>query len=350
MKERLSNFELLRFIAMLMILLVHANYATLGGVSIADCEQDPIPSFARMLFEQISIVAVNVFILISGWFGIKATIKGATSLIFQVVFYSIIISILGALCSGDLSLLSFKNLFPLYYMYWFIAAYLILYVLSPVLNAFTASASKITMAAVVVCFFALEMFYGFVTDMGKFIGGYSAISFIGIYLLARFICLHSSKLINIAPWRNFGLYILFTIIPVVVVLIGDNWFVRVFNSQAYNSPFVILASVFLFLSFSKMNIQNNRINWLAASSFAIYVIHSHPIIFPYYAKTIEMIYSSFPIYGYIAVTIIFAVIIGFVCVAVDQGRIVVWRWLCEKILDKVFVAINNKFSILVNSI
>lgn len=350
MKSRLSNIELLRFIAMLMVLLLHANYASIGVVSIVDVHTNTLTSIVRMLFEFVCIGAVNVFVLISGWFGIKASVKGAFSLIFQVIFFSVLIVGCFALFNRDITYISIRNLFPLYYMYWFIAAYLILYALSPVLNIFAANATKIQMMVVVVCFFVLEIFYGFLTDMGKFIGGYSAISFIGLYLLARLIRLHSIKLVNISFIRNLLLYALFTIIPVVIVFMGDNWSVRVFSSTAYNSPFVVLASIFLFLAFTKLNFNSHVINWLAASSFAIYVIHSHPLIFPYYQKIVLAIYSDVSVFTYIIGIICLSIIVGLICVIVDQFRIATWKWLCTLFLDKFLYLAEKSFIKLVEKL
>lgn len=82
--KRKSNIELCRIIAMLLVVLLHANYLSLGGVELNDVEVAPLDSFLKVLSEQLCIICVNVFILISGWFGIKANIKGAVSLLFQV--------------------------------------------------------------------------------------------------------------------------------------------------------------------------------------------------------------------------------------------------------------------------
>ena len=40
----------------------------------------------RMLFESLAIVCVNVFVLISGWFGIRPKWKSVTNFLFQVFF------------------------------------------------------------------------------------------------------------------------------------------------------------------------------------------------------------------------------------------------------------------------
>lgn len=64
-KERDSNIELLRIVAMLMILVLHAIGA-LGPVSAAERTLSPATSFLRVFWEQACIIGVNLFILISG--------------------------------------------------------------------------------------------------------------------------------------------------------------------------------------------------------------------------------------------------------------------------------------------
>ena len=48
----------------------------------------------RILVEHWAIIGVNVFVLISGWFGIRTSLKGACKLLFQVFF-------IGLLTFGD---------------------------------------------------------------------------------------------------------------------------------------------------------------------------------------------------------------------------------------------------------
>lgn len=61
---RLSNIELLRIVAMVMILILHANGA-LGPFVAVDNTDTPTASFIRLLIEQTCIVSVNVFVMIS---------------------------------------------------------------------------------------------------------------------------------------------------------------------------------------------------------------------------------------------------------------------------------------------
>lgn len=65
-KERQSNVELLRIIAMFLILLVHADFYSLGEPSYTDITSESLDTFLRIFFEVISIPAVNIFVMISG--------------------------------------------------------------------------------------------------------------------------------------------------------------------------------------------------------------------------------------------------------------------------------------------
>ena len=137
MTQRKSNIELLRIFAMLLVLMLHANYYALGGVEIIN----DITSFLKVLSEQLCVIAVNVFVLISGWFGIKPSLKGGISILFQVYFYHLLICVI-LMCFGREVPLS-QFLVGLYFgkPYWFVIAYLILYALAPILNIFIENAS-----------------------------------------------------------------------------------------------------------------------------------------------------------------------------------------------------------------
>ena len=85
-KERLSNFELLRIVAMFMVLLVHADFFSLGEPTAEECVTSPKDVIPRLLFWSLSIACVDIFVLISGWFGIKPRAKGICNFLFSVFF------------------------------------------------------------------------------------------------------------------------------------------------------------------------------------------------------------------------------------------------------------------------
>ena len=90
-KQRDSNMELLRIIAMLLVMIVHADFRALSCPSTLDTNLYPDSSFLRFFVESVSIICVNVFVLLSGWFGIRLKKERLLELGFQVLFF-------GALC------------------------------------------------------------------------------------------------------------------------------------------------------------------------------------------------------------------------------------------------------------
>lgn len=68
-KERQINYELLRIIAMLMIVSLH--YLSKGGL-LGDPSRAKMSAtgYAAWLLEAFCLVAVNVYVLISGYFGV----------------------------------------------------------------------------------------------------------------------------------------------------------------------------------------------------------------------------------------------------------------------------------------
>lgn len=248
MKERESNIEAARILAMILVVLVHANYFSLGGIDRSDIISSPSSSFMRMFFEHLCIVGVNLFVLISGWFGIRPTVKGAISLLYQVLFYSILILAAGIIIGIPIPEGEMKEVFYFGCFYWFIPAYLCLYALSPILNSFIEHSTRNQLLHVLIAFFFLEFIYGWITNSASFDGGYSTLSFIGLYLLARYVNKYSDKLKSINPMVSLGGYFIMTIIPTVIAFFGIKYIGHGLSSYKYCSPFVISASLFLFIT------------------------------------------------------------------------------------------------------
>lgn len=337
--KRESNIELLRIIAMLLVVLLHANYFSLGRVEISNLEAVTPQLFIKAFAEQLCIISVNVFILISGWFGIRPNLKGGLSLLYQVAFFHLLIILLLFSLEETISISSIILGFYLGALYWFVVAYLILYAIAPVLNAFTETANAKLHLSVIALFFFLEFSYGWIYSYGHFGNGYSAISFIGLYLLARFLYKYSSKIkiFNLTTSKNLLLYLFFSIIPVILLFITKHDF----GTINYSSPFVILASVFFFLAFTKLHFSSKAINHISVSTFSIYLIHCHPLIAPHFKELMRNAYDFLGGGLYMLFAIIFATCYGFCCVVLDKARIWTWNLLCKHLLNSILSQFNN---------
>ena len=88
-KQRDSNMELLRIVAMLLVLVVHSGFKSLGYPTEEEAIANPISIYMRYVVESISIICVNVFVLLSGWYGVNVRKQRFLAFIFQVLFFSV---------------------------------------------------------------------------------------------------------------------------------------------------------------------------------------------------------------------------------------------------------------------
>lgn len=310
---------------MLMILILHANYKSLGYVSQIEIEAHCFSSFSRIFIEQLCSIAVNVYILISGYFSITWKIKNILNLILQVCLYTVLIALLFFLIHHES--IRFTDILIIGKSYWFIVSYLILYILSPVLNSYSNHINIREYRILLSIYFCFEIIYGWYFGLGGFSGGYSALSFIGLYLLGRYLRLYSSFHRAISIKKTVAYYLVISFIPAFFVWIyiyvnGDTNAIPISNFLIdYNCPFVIAASVLFFLIFSKLNLSSTFINYLSSSSLAVYLIHFHPSFFPYYkAGIISLFGHSFSIIRWLLLFICL-ILFMIICMLIDKLRL-----------------------------
>lgn len=125
--KRNTSVEILRLILMFLVLVTHADFRSLGMPTAEDMEIKPLSTWACLFVESMSIVAVNSFIFISGWYGVKVTWRKLFQLFFQVYFAIFFVHLFFYVVYDE------TILFPIAMMdtmllknYWFIQCYLIL--------------------------------------------------------------------------------------------------------------------------------------------------------------------------------------------------------------------------------
>mgnify|MGYP001086741314 CR=1 FL=1 len=137
-RKRMANLELLRCVAMMMVVVLH--YLGKGGL-LADLTGESLnaPELAAWLLEAFCIVAVNVYMFLSGYFlsGSSFRLSRLIQLWMQVWLYSVALGLAGAL-SGVMRDAEFDLhyllalIFPILMgHYWFMTAYVFLYLMLP---------------------------------------------------------------------------------------------------------------------------------------------------------------------------------------------------------------------------
>lgn len=322
-------------------------YVSLAPPSRIDIETTIGGAFFRGLSESFSEVCVNSFILISGWFGIQARLFRFVEFVFQILFISISVYLITYLLglSKPMSTTECVDFFLFKYgSYWFVRAYVILYLFAPVLNAFSEKCSRFQMKYFLTSFYIVQTIFGFLNSCDWFSGGYSPLSFMGLYLFARYMRQFPNRFTQLNKAVDFSLYIIISILTTIISLASTYFFDKSGTVLfLYSSPLVILSSIYFFLFFTKLSFQNSLINWISVSSFAVYLVHCSPSIFhPYYIDVISHWFEvctsvEFIVYvsGFIIAVFVFSILF-------DKIRIAVWKLLSIPFLSKNDYGTSNK--------
>jgi len=291
-EKRLTNFELLRIIAMLMVVTLH--YFLYSGMR--PLLTDPVSqrSLFALIIESFCIVAVNVFVMISGYFMVKSRFKFRRffRLIFQVLFYTLLIplvlSIFGmpviAEQEGIYGIIQY--ILPLSTMhYWFITAYLLLYLISPFLNAAFEKIEKVPLQKIILILLALfcgiKSFVPFSLNLDAF--GYDFGWFICLYLTGAYIRVYGIPFLD---KKNCGLIIYLASAILIFVLKMGSYILypktglfKYFYDIPFHYNFILvyLAAIGLFYSFMKIEIKEGwlakMIRGVAPLCLGVYLLH-----------------------------------------------------------------------------
>ena len=276
-KQRKSNFELLRIFAMVLIILHH--YALHGGLaSIAGFGVNKYIGTICLIGGKL---AVNLFVLISGYFLIESEFKfkKVLKLILQVYCYSvaffIVYVILKGIPTGEIIKLT---VFPFTSKaYWFMLPYICVYVLSPFINKLIKSISQKQLISLIgILIFMFSGIGFFITDSGLM----NNLSwFILIYLIGAYIRLYDFNYFSKKTIKCFSVigYVLFIIITCGITYMSQynaNIFKFVNKISSMNSIIVLVEAVLIFIVFKNLEIKNNKfINILGKSSVGVYLLH-----------------------------------------------------------------------------
>ena len=333
---RKSNIELLRIVAMFLVLIVHAGFFSLGVPTPAEASAAPLTVLTRIFFQSVSVIAVLVFVLISGWFGIRTKVKSVVNFLFQCLFYSLsIFAVMLLTGHATFDWKSIQNVLLFVNSFWFIKAYLCLMIFAPVLNAFVEAATEKQFRWVLIAFFVFQSIYGWLTKGASwFERGYSVVSFFGLYLLARYVRLYPARPFTLSRKYDmliyWGIVLLVTATSFVMLRLGasENSIDVVFR---LTSPVIIAEALYLLLYFSKLDFQNRFVNWVAGSCFAVFLLQQNPYFGrPVYASSIAKLYADYN--GPVCVLLIAAFIIAIFVAAIliDQVRKQIWKWVGER--------------------
>lgn len=281
-KIRDSNFELLRLFLILFVIILHYNGQVCNVLELTQNASFVIKYFIR-IGEALCVCAVNVFLLISGYFLCEkdsVNIRKVINLFVVLIVFSFasyflklifgidefrIKSLIGCLLPGN------------YYAYLYSAVF----ILSPFLNLITRLEKKqfnIFLLIILILFSIFPTVIDFLSEIISSINssgrsfisgdgnnnGYTLINFIMLYFIGAFI---RKNEVHLSLIKSFFAYLFTTLVLLVGMKINPA---HIFD---YCNIFVIFQSFFFFLIFLNISIKSRIINFMAKSIWGMFIIH-----------------------------------------------------------------------------
>ncbi len=271
--SRNANMELLRMISMLMVTFLHA--IAKSDILVNMSSKLGINSVLAWVFEVLSIGAVNIFMLISGYFLINSEfkVKKLIEIVMQTVFYTagtfLIFLVFGLVKPDDLDIYNLLNYFLPVHMevYWFITAYVVLYILSPVITKGIKAISQKQLLGVIIGLLVYECVFKSVLPVRLVVDtkGYNFLWYIVVFLIGAYFRLYGFKFIN-STLKGMLVYLGgATLVFAETFVIG-----KIYASTSrlggltkvaleYNHIFTLVTAVGIFAAFVHMKPMNEKV-------------------------------------------------------------------------------------------
>ena len=319
--SRQSNIELLRILCMLFVVMQHFwGHALYPELQSSNDTTSPAAAFITLGF---LYIAVNTFVLISGYFRIKTTFYKFVRFTFLVIFYNFISRAFLRIAYGGTigKSLIISTLIHCYDSWWFIKCYVYLMLIAPILNKAIEQFSHKQFLQTILFVSIADIILGYLMQMDN---GYSFIHFIFLYIIGAYISKEGAFFDKLKRRHYLLIYILCAVLWGVVAYITSGKKVYFMTNLSYNNPLIVIASIAFFNLFRKTSITNNKIiNKVASLAIASYLIQDGigKMLYPWFGET----FYNDSVWINIATMIICSIVWFIGCSLIDLVRQFLWR-------------------------
>lgn len=368
-KKRLANIELLRILAMVLIV---ANHFTGHGLKLMDYEFDNPCSIFNWLVRGIGYMGTNLFILISAYFLCKSNFKSKGLLLLwaQTLFYSVILYLITYILgwhSLDIKGVALSFIPLISSQYWFVTCYAALYILSPFLNKFiealviAGERVYLTFCFVLLLFFSVIPSFFYFSQWINWGGSSGIVWFVVLYFIGgyirNFLKIDEIKVKKEKVWIVTIILWCLPLISKLIIAYTTNFvFGTVIGSSIFyvkNSIILVPASIMTFIAFFTFDIKNEKIvrsiNWIASGIFSVYLIHDNGFVREHLWRYVVR-YIHPDSYSLIYETFIVIISIFCVCLLIDIIRKYIFKLLGytslpQKLTSRIVTYIDSKMKI-----
>lgn len=295
---RKSNIELLRIVAMFMIVLHHL---VIKGADTCGYMR-PYESSDGLLgggINSLVVSGVDVFLLISGYFGCRNIIYNTIRLVLDMAIYGAICFGVSLLIGGTFSLkMGIGSMWI--FSNWFVVHFIALLMLSPIIEKALIGTSEKELGYWIVLLAIINVIMGyFYPNINA--SGYHVMNFLLLYLIGRYLRIfNTTRIVKMLqrytiPILAFSWAMTFLMFLVVYVWLGND--MPATKLWGYHNPFVILTAISLFIIFTKFDVQSNLINSIAKLTFPVFLLHTGVAIQPTRNAFFHSIYIDYGYWG-----------------------------------------------------
>lgn len=264
--QRETNIELLRFVLMFLICVWHT---LVHGFDYKNMSDSIIPDTKGVLLMGLCVPAVDTFMLIAGFYGIKYSIDKLLRLIIHALLISNTVIIIKYIyCNGNFEF--YYQLFPVSSeCWWFLSVYIVIMLLSPIINGGIESIKPRLFLQILIPLFFIYSIVQYRLEMNT---GGNLITMLLVYLLGRYLNKTSYNLTKTAALLLYFLSFA-SILAMMYYYYSIGRYDSIWRSLNYNNPLVILMSVsiFYFVKSIKKAILPRTALFLGRHSLSIYL-------------------------------------------------------------------------------
>ena len=278
--KRASNFELLRIIAIVLIVMQHlAYYSKFDYSSMSFFDNSYI-----YIMEIFGKLGVFLFVIITGFFydKNKSNIKKYIFFDIKIVVYSLLCILAGVIIKDKISVeIIIKAFFPCCFsLYWFATCYLLLIIFAPYLNIIVERLDKAAYIRFLIILFFLISIIAYIPKTEVYFNNF--FMFIFIYFIGAYI-----KKYDVSISNNIAMKVMIALVilsvAVALLFMVASYKLTILNKYLMfpfylNSPLTVALGIITFLIFKNIKIDSNAINRISKNTFGIYLIHENPIV------------------------------------------------------------------------
>lgn len=274
MKERQQNFELLRIIAMFMIVISHVSTHYILAY---DVELASFNGLLLSILRSLIFICVNVYILITGYFSVHSTKLKFRKLLnvallpgFISVVLLIILMSFGAVDFNIWQILG-KFFATLKGEYWFISNYFALYLFIPLLNKIFHALSKQEVQQLLFLNFLVGTLWSSFLENDVIVGfnsGFSLIFFVFLYFIGAYIRTYGAFFKDFNKKEYLSAYLIIGVLTGVL-----QFLIPAVDFVNYNGPSELIMSYCFFMFISKIEVKSIKINYIATYVLSVYLVH-----------------------------------------------------------------------------